>query len=395
MEAVFRLEHLNAGLFGPSGCGKSTLLRLLSGNCVPDSGRVMLGGDLLYDSRKGVNRLGGPMSIALVDRDEHLSHEYAVNDHLLSQRRGCVTPDFGFAPDEVIDLLELEALLPYRCCHLSAGEKFRVLLGRALLASPRLLLLDDGLASVDHSLRWRILNGLREALARRGLGLIQVSHTLSELLQLSDQVIVMFEGRVIGCGTLPRLMVEQPLLQDAGIPRVDNVMTVTVTAHDISYRCTIANLFGNRLILPYMPRAATGGCYQVGVRGEDIALSHRPVPGISIQNQIRGRVCAVVPLADRALVQVDAGAVLLADVTQRAVATLRLREGDPVYCLIKAQAFHFLAGDMVSDSSESALRLVHHLGDQQPDKGRQNSAPEEAQDGASGMSVKTIRAASH
>lgn len=395
MEAVFQLEQLNAGIFGPSGCGKSTLLRLLSGRCVPDSGRVMLGGDLLYDSRKGVNRLGGPMSIALVDRDEHLSQEYSVSDHLLSQRRGWVTPDFGFAPDEVIDLLELEALLPYRCCHLSAGEKFRVLLGRALLASPRLLLLDDGLASVDHGLRWRILNGLREALARRGLGLIQVSHTLSELLQLSDQVIVMFEGTVIGCGTLPRLMVEQPLLQDAGIPRVENVMTVTVTAHDISYRSTIANLFGNRLILPYMPRAATGGSYQVGVRGEDIALSLRPVPGISIQNQIKGRVCAVVPLADRTLVQVDAGAVLLADVTQRAVASLRLREGDPVYCLIKAQAFHFLAGDMVSDSSESALRLVHHLGDQQPDISRPTSAPEEAQDGVSGTPEKRTRTAVH
>ena len=110
------------------------------------------------------------------------------------------------------------------------------------------------------------------------------------------------------------------------------------------------------------PRAATGSIYHVGVRGEDIALSRQPLYGVSIQNQIKGRVCAVIPRSDRALVQIDVGLVLLAEITQRTVASMRLREGDQVYCLIKTQAFQFLAGDMVCDASDSALKLVHTLG---------------------------------
>lgn len=89
-----------------------------------------------------------------------------------------------------------------------------------------------------------------------------------------------------------------------GFPRsINNVLPVTVLAHDVIYRCTLANLFGNRLVLPYHPRAATGSIHHVGVRGEDIALSRQPLQGVSIQNQIKGRICAVIPHSDRALVK--------------------------------------------------------------------------------------------
>ncbi len=362
INARFALRELNAGLFGPSGSGKSSLLRLLSGQWTPDSGRIMLGGDLLFDSRRGIKRLPDRGLAAMVDREERLDQRRTVLEHLTQYKQGCRAPNQGFTADEVIDLLSLRELLPFRARHLSAGETVRVLLGRTLLAAPRLLLLDESLSSIDQGLRMQILAALRDALSRRGLGLIHVSHHLGELLQLTDRVIVMLQGAVVGCGTLPRLMAEQPLVHAAGIPQINNVLRVTVTAHDVTYRCTLANLFGNRLVLPFMPRAATGSTYQVGVRGEDIALSKQPLQGVSIQNQIKGRVCAVLLIADRALVQVDAGAVLVAEISQRAVAAMNLREGDSVYCLIKAQAFLFLAGDMVSDASETALKLMHTLG---------------------------------
>jgi molybdate transport system ATP-binding protein len=161
IEARFSLERLNAGLFGPSGCGKTSLLRLLSGHWTPESGRVMLGGDLLFDSRRVINRLPGPPLIALVDREERLDPRVTVHDHLLSLRKGRSGPENGLDPDEVIELLDLEALLPFRSGFLSTGESIRLRLGRALLAAPRLLLLDESLSSVDQQLRTRILDGLR------------------------------------------------------------------------------------------------------------------------------------------------------------------------------------------------------------------------------------------
>lgn len=345
VDVHFRLQRANAGLFGASGCGKSVLLRLLAGQIRPDAGRIQLRDEVLYDSVRGIDRRGSRRVVALVDRTEALDPKLTVRDHLSVQRRRRTRTHRAFTPDEVIDLAELEQILQVRALNLSDGEYLRVVLARALLSSPDLLLLDQPLSALDERLRLRLVNGLRQAMEQHGIGIIQASHQLGELLQLSDTLIVMLNGVVVGCDTLPRLLQTGPIAVSAGLPEISNVLRVTVQAHDPLLGCTLANLFGNRLILPFMPQLAPGASYLVGVRGEEIALSLHPLLGVSIQNQIRGRVCALIPLANGVLVQVDVGVTLVAEVTQRAVVDMNLKEGHLVYCLIKAQALRFLAAE--------------------------------------------------
>jgi molybdate transport system ATP-binding protein len=116
--------------------------------------------------------------------------------------------------------------------------------------------------------------------------------------------------------------------------------------------------FGIRLVLPYTPRAVQGNTFYVGFRSQDIALSTRLLDGISIQNQVKGRVCAIIPRLDRVLVQVDAGTTLTVEITLRAFANLGIREDDTIYCLIKTHSIHFLGGGVHVASDRPILHYA-------------------------------------
>jgi molybdate transport system ATP-binding protein len=370
MRARFRLERDVAGLFGESGSGKSRLLRVLAGLEQPDGGHVRLDGELLFDSRRGINRLAQSRSIALVSRDLAVDGDRTVRENLLAACAAADEACCGMA--EIVELLELESLLDFRARNLSAGEAQRALLGRALLSTPSLLLLDDPLSALEVRLRTRILGFLRAIRERHRLGILYVSHALGEILQLTDFLILMAGGSIAGTGPLPLLMRDPALLEAVGLSPIDNILPVTILAHDVDHRCTLAKFFGVRLVLPYMPLAGSGNTYHLSLRSSEIALATRPIQQISIQNQIKGRVCAIVPRPDRMLVQVDVGTTLVVEVTRRALAALGIREGDTVYCLVKTHSFNFLATDILSDASATALRLIRCAG---PDAAPESDLP--------------------
>lgn len=132
-------------------------------------------------------------------------------------------------------------------------------------------------------------------------------------------------------------------LAAADLTAIENLLLVTIYDHEPENGCTIAHYYGTELVLPSQLSLPKGASTRVAVRSNDIALSKRYISGTSIQNQIKGRICTVIRGAGHAVVQVDCGSTMLAGISLRALKQMDLREGDTVYCLIKAHAFTYSA----------------------------------------------------
>jgi molybdate transport system ATP-binding protein len=182
------------GVCGPSGSGKSTLLALLAGLLQPDRGVLRFRGEPLLDTASGLCVPAWQRHFALVFQDGLLFPHLTVHDNLLYgyRRRARVERQFELA--KVLALLEIGALQERRPAQLSGGERQRVALGRALLSSPRLLLLDEPLASLDERLKAQILPFLRRVKIETDLPMLYVSHSAAEVEFLADRVVRLEQG---------------------------------------------------------------------------------------------------------------------------------------------------------------------------------------------------------
>jgi len=155
-------DRVNA-LFGPSGSGKSTLLSIIAGITKPAYGRVVIDGECLFDSELGINIPIYRRRIGLVFQEGRLFPHLTVENNLMYALNLVSDENQRISFNQVLDLLEIGHLLKQQPHQLSGGEKQRVALGRALLSSPRLLMLDEPLASLDERLKGQILPFLKRA----------------------------------------------------------------------------------------------------------------------------------------------------------------------------------------------------------------------------------------
>jgi len=184
------------GVYGPSGSGKSTLLALLAGLLTPSRGRVQLGGHVLVDTDS--RRFVPPWNrhVGLVFQDGQLFPHLTVRQNLLFGHARIPAATRRFDLTGVAELLEITPLLDRRPTLLSGGERQRVALGRALLYSPQLLLLDEPLSSLDDRLKQQILPFLKRIKDETRLPMLYVTHAHSELDYLADRVLGMERGRL-------------------------------------------------------------------------------------------------------------------------------------------------------------------------------------------------------
>jgi molybdate transport system ATP-binding protein len=185
------------GICGPSGSGKSTLLALIAGLLRPQGGTLEFAGSTLVDVAAGVFVPPWHRHFALVFQDGQLFPHMSVHDNLLYGLRRREPRQRRFELAQVLELLEIGSLLARRPAQLSGGERQRVALGRALLSSPRLLLLDEPLASLDDRLRQQILPFLRRVKDETQLPLVYVSHALAEVGYLADHTLWIEDGRLV------------------------------------------------------------------------------------------------------------------------------------------------------------------------------------------------------
>jgi molybdate transport system ATP-binding protein len=188
--------HDVTGIFGASGSGKSTLLALIAGLLRPQSGVVRFGGEILVDTTRRVFVPPWQRHFGLVFQEGLLFPHLSVRDNLLYGFRRQRGGAHRFELAHVLELLEIGPLVERRPAQLSGGERQRVALGRALLSSPRLLLMDEPLSSLDERLKQQILPFLKRVKDEARIPMIYVSHARAEVDYLADRVLTMEAGRL-------------------------------------------------------------------------------------------------------------------------------------------------------------------------------------------------------
>lgn len=342
LEANFALDNPVTGLFGSSGSGKSTLLNLVAGLTHPDKGWLKLGEKHLFHSAKNINISPNKREVGVVFQDSQLFPHLSISNNLLYGYKRTDRKQRRFEMPEIVDLLEVGHLLKKRPGQLSGGEKQRVGLGRALLASPRFLLLDEPLASLDQGLKEQILPFLKRVKDELELPMVYISHSMEEILHLTDHLVVINNGRILGAGHFYDVIKEDRVQGVASTMGLENIITATVIGHNIESGHTVADVKGYTLLLPLTDKFSIGDSCYLSIRSSEIAIAKHHIDHISIQNQIKGRILSVTQKASHVAIQVDIGTPLIVDITPKAFSQLALSQGEEIYCLIKTHSFAFL-----------------------------------------------------
>ncbi len=343
-------------LFGPSGAGKSSVLAAAAGLLKPDICRITIDDDIIADTEAGVWLPPERRRVGLVFQDAKLFPHMAVAANLRYGLRRARAGTIGF--DDVVDLLGIAPLLKRRPHTLSGGERQRVAIGRALLAQPRLLLMDEPLASLDAARKAEILPFLVRLNATLSLPVLYVTHAFKEVAQLADTLVLLEAGRVTAAGPLEAIAARADLAtarrDDAGA-----ILACRVVAHDTARRLTTLDCGGTRLLVPLLP-AALGSTVRARIPAREVILA-RPsaieiADAISLHNILPGTVRALGDDAARQATLVEIaldgdgpGATLLSRVTADAAGRLALAPRAPVLALIKSMSVEVLGAPVSSN----------------------------------------------
>jgi len=329
-------------LFGRSGAGKSSIIAAVAGLLRPATCRIAVDGTTLADTAANVFMPPEHRRVGLVFQDARLFPHMTVAANLRYGLRRARPGPIRF--DDIVDLLGIAPLLGRRPHSLSGGEKSRVAIGRALLSQPRLLALDEPLASLDAQHKAEILPYLARLRHALRLPILYVTHSLDEVARLADTLVLIRAGHVLAAGPLQEMLArgDLPLAarDDAGA-----VLEALVVAHDVPRQLTELAAAGRRLWVPLLA-SAPGSAVRVRIPAREVILAATEPQGISVHNIIPGSVHAIVQDTSRHAAMVEValdGAGLLARVTPDAVARLGLVPGGKVLALVKSMAIEVLA----------------------------------------------------
>jgi molybdate transport system ATP-binding protein len=326
-------------VFGRSGCGKTTLVNLLAGLLPGATGQIELDGETWLDTPRGMDVPAERRRIGYVFQDARLFPHYSVRGNLLygAPRDGAGASS---AFDEVVQLLGLGALLERRPGALSGGEKQRVALGRALLAQPRLLLLDEPLASLDAARREEVLPYLELLRDHYSIPMVYVSHQFDEVLRLATQLVVLDHGQVVAEGGIGAVSLAPALRDIVGVDAVGAVMEGTVIEVAPDQGLTVVAIGEDSHLRVTSTALQPGQRVRLQLLARDMILAVEEPRGLSVRNQLRGRVVSITHDGGADLIEVDiGGAMLLARITAAASRELQLAPGRSVWALVKAVSF--------------------------------------------------------
>ncbi|PKR89449.1 molybdenum ABC transporter ATP-binding protein [Pleomorphomonas diazotrophica] len=321
-------------LFGPSGSGKSSVIKIIAGLTRLASGRVVVDGTVLADG-KGRHVPPYRRRIGVVFQEARLFPHLSVRNNLRYGRLFTPRDQRRVAEEPVIETLGIGHLLDRRPATLSGGEQQRVALGRAMLASPRLLLMDEPLASLDVARRLEILPLIEALRDEFGIPIVYVSHAVEEVARLAGKIVVLEAGRVARQGS-PADVFRIAADRFAIMSVVEGRLGAPDDAFHLTPIETPAGIVWlNGLVRPL------GRAVRVLVHATDVALATRRPEGVTIRTVLAGTV-ADIPDGSGPSVTVDValqgGTRLAASVTRAAVAELGLEPGRQVFALVKSVA---------------------------------------------------------
>ncbi|MBM3508904.1 MAG: molybdenum ABC transporter ATP-binding protein [Alphaproteobacteria bacterium] len=325
-------------LFGRSGAGKTMVVDALAGLVRPSAGRIALGGRVLFDRDAGIDLAPERRRIGYVFQDSRLFPHLSVANNLRYGWRRLAPAERRIGFDRVVALLGIEALLGRRPHRLSGGERQRVAIGRALLANPELLLMDEPLASLDRPRRDEILPFIEQLGHDAGVPIIYVTHAVDELVRLATTVVVLERGTVVAAGPLEATMLRPDLAPYIGGAEAGAVVAVTVARHDPAYALTHLAFAGGELVVPRLD-LPEGARLRVRIHARDVALARVEPAAISTLNVLCGKVTAIAPAEGPQVdVLIDVGILLWARITRKSAVALELAAGTPIHALVKSVA---------------------------------------------------------
>ena len=349
LEVALAAEGPVTGIFGPSGSGKSSLLETVAGLRRGAAGTVRLGGRVWLDSAAGRRLPPEDREVGLVPQDSLLFPHLDVRRNLLAgagraRRR-------GGDPEELLgrvcELLELTPLLSRDVASLSGGESRRVALGRALCSGPRLLLLDEPLASLDLPLRRRLLPFLRRLRAELTTPMLLVSHDPIEVQALCDEMVVLRDGAVVARGEPHRVLAE-PRVFALADEAFENVLPARHQRREGATSVLRLGTGGDGVeLITLAATAPLGGEVLVGLPSSEIVLATERPAGLSARNMLPARVEAIRAADGWSLVETRLAAdlpLVSVEVVETTPAKLGIAPGSEVFLVIKATSCRLYGG---------------------------------------------------
>ncbi|MGD9424159.1 molybdenum ABC transporter ATP-binding protein ModC [Pantoea sp. NSTU24] len=319
-------------IFGVSGAGKTSLINAISGLTQPQHGRIQLNDRLLFDADQQVSLPPEKRRIGYVFQDARLFPHYRVRGNL----------QYGMAPamkrqfDSLVSLLGLEALLTRFPLSLSGGEKQRVAIGRALLTAPDMLLLDEPLASLDLPRKRELMPYLQKLAKQVDIPMLYVSHSLEEILQLADNVLVLDAGKVKAFGPLERVWSSSAMRPWLPVSELTSVLRVQVLEQHPDYPMTALSL-GDQHIWVSRVNQPIKTPLRIRIASADVSLALQPPQHSSIRNILPAQVVELLEVGDQVEVKLRIGiSELWARITPWARDELGIRPDQWLYAQIKS-----------------------------------------------------------
>ena len=320
-------------LFGPSGAGKTTTLHCIAGITTPDTGDVVFNNRYLFSSTKKINVQTQKRDVGLVFQNSRLFPHLTVLENLCFGKQANERNKKEITFEKIIDAFNLHHLLKRKPDTCSGGEKQRIALGRALLAFPKYLLLDEPLAAVDVPERQRILAILRKIQDTLHLPVLFVSHDPGMVLNFAERVLILCGGKIIREGE-PLSTVGQFLNNEIG-SGYENLMQGTVVAKEKGH---LNIRVGEYFLKSPAFNVQKGDVLYLQIPASEVLLATTQPQGLSAQNIIRGRVRSLTTSKGCVFVHIAIAdsEEIVAEILPQTVTQLQLEPGKKVYAIIKA-----------------------------------------------------------
>lgn len=328
-------------VFGPSGCGKTTVLRCLAGLIRSPTGFLALGEHIWQDETRNHFLPLSQRPVGYVFQEPRLFPHLSVRSNLLYGWNRIPVSARHISLEQVVTILGLEPLLERRPTHLSGGEQQRVAIGRALLTSPSLLLMDEPLSSLDFQRKREIISFIQQLDREFRIPIIYVSHALHEVVSLANTLLLLKEGHAAAIGPLGEVFSQVGLRRIIPDTQIGAVIDTQVVEHDREFGLTTLTFPGGRLSVPHQA-SAIGDTVRVQILARDVSLvASPPAFQTSVLNVLQATVVEIGPIESGQPfvdIKLDIGCPLLATITRKSLAALKLHPGQTVHAQIKAVA---------------------------------------------------------
>ena len=318
------------GIFGPSGSGKSTLVKLISGLQRPDNGIIRLNGETLYD--KKINLPPERRRIGIVFQHPYLFPHLNVKNNLLYGYKRCAREQRKVDMDSLVEVLQIGHLLDRGVNNLSGGEKQRVAIGRAVLSSPRLLLMDEPLSALDDSLRFQIIKYLKSVYETFNIPYLFISHSMIEMRLMADHVLSVSGGRVVEQTTADGLARNRMGRSPVGYINILKLAKPRLEEGMYAYE------WGGAELLISAGSDQSQAMYELS--SKDIILFKQHPDAISARNLLDCTVAGTFESGNKVGVELSCGnESLVAEIVPAAAHELGIVKGCRIFAAIKASAF--------------------------------------------------------